>query len=214
MSIEQRIEGLKIIPVVRIDNPSDAVPLGRALIDGGLPAAEITFRTDAAYESIQRLSAGLSDLVVSAGTVLTIEQVNQAMDAGAQFVVSPGFNPRIVDYCINRHVPIFPGVNSPAGVEQGLERGLKVLKFFPAEASGGIAMIKAMAAPYADIRFVATGGINRENILGYLSLPAVLACGGSWMVKPELILEGRFDEITALTKEAVAAVRSINIRRQ
>jgi len=213
MSIEQRIKKLKIIPVVKIDNANDAVPLGRALIDGGLPAAEITFRTDAACETIGRLTAEFSELLVGAGTVLTIEQVNQAADAGAQFVVSPGFNPRIVDYCVNRSIPIFPGVNSPAGVEQGLERGLKVLKFFPAEASGGIAMIKAMAAPYAGIRFLATGGISAENIRGYLSLPAVLACGGSWMVKPELIHEGQFDEITTLTKEAVAAVGSIEIHR-
>ena len=205
-TIEKRIQELKIIPVVKIENAQDAVPLGRALMDGGLPVAEITFRTNAAHESIGNLARDLPELCVGAGTVLTIKQVNMALDAGARFILTPGFNTRIVDYCINRDIPIFPGANSPTQIDMGLERELRVLKFFPAEASGGIGMLQAMSDPYGGIRFMPTGGINAQNIADYLGLPGVIACGGSWMVHPKLISEENFDEVTRLTREALASI--------
>ena len=204
--IEKQFKKAKIIPVVKIENANDVVNLGNALIEGGLPVAEITFRTKAAFKAIQLITSKLPQILVGAGTVLTITQVNEAVDAGTKFIVSPGFNPKIVDYCINRKIPIFPGVNSPSQIEMGLERGLKVLKFFPAEASGGVKMLKAISAPYGDVKFIPTGGININNINDYLSLQSVLVCGGSWIVKASLIKEGKFSEITKLTKEAVEKV--------
>jgi len=200
----EKIGELGIVPVVKIEKAEDALPLGRALIDGDLPIAEITFRTSAAEESIKTLTRELPNLLVGAGTVLTIEQVKKAVSAGAQFIVSPGFNPKVVDYCIENSIPITPGINNPTQIEMALERGIEVVKFFPAEASGGLPLLTSMSAPYSGIRFIPTGGINLNNLTSYLSNKKVHACGGSWMVKPELISSGSFNEITRLTKEAVA----------
>ena len=202
----EKIGELGIIPVVKIEKAEDALPLGRALIDGDLPIAEITFRTSVAEESIKTLSGELPDLLVGAGTVLTIEQVKSAVSAGAKFIVSPGFNPRVVDYCIENSIPVTPGMNNPTQIEMALVRGIEVVKYFPAEASGGLALLKSMSAPYAGIKFIPTGGINQNNLCSYLSNNKVLACGGSWMVKAELISSGNFAEITRLTREAVSTV--------
>lgn len=208
-AIINQLEASKVVPVVKIEDAKDALPLGKALIKGGLPVIEITFRSDAAAEAIASLSYELPDICVGAGTVLTIDQVNQAIDSGAQFIVAPGFNPRVVDYCIDRNIPVFPGVNSPTQVEMGLERDLKVLKFFPAEASGGLNMLKAMAAPYGDVRFMPTGGINIDNLKDYLAFDRIIACGGTWLATAALINDNRFDEITRLVEEVVKTTQQI-----
>ncbi|MGI6788069.1 MAG: bifunctional 4-hydroxy-2-oxoglutarate aldolase/2-dehydro-3-deoxy-phosphogluconate aldolase [Aminobacterium colombiense] len=200
-----------LVPVIKLDRSEDALPLGEALIKGGLPVAEVTFRTDAAEESIEQLTSHLPNLLVGAGTILTVDQVKKAVDAGAKFIVSPGFNPTIVDYCIEHKIPITPGVNSPSQVEMGLERGLSVLKFFPAEASGGVSMLKAMAGPYKDVKFIPTGGINAENLNTYLTLPMVHACGGSWMVKSDLVAAGAFNQIVTLVREAVFTMHNFSL---
>jgi len=202
--ILEKIGELGIIPVVKIEKAEDALPLGKALIDGDLPIAEITFRTSAAEESIKTLTGEFPDLLVGAGTVLTVDQAKKAVSAGAKFIVSPGFNPRVVDYCMENSIPITPGINNPTQIEMALERGIEVVKFFPAEASGGLPLLKSMSAPYTGIRFIPTGGINQNNLCSYLSNNKVHACGGSWMVTPELISSGNFDEITRLTKGAVS----------
>jgi len=204
--ILEKIGELGIVPVVKIEKAEDALPLGRALMDGDLPIAEITFRTSAAEESIKILTKELPKLLVGAGTVLTVEQVKEAVSADAKFIVSPGFNPRVVDYCIKNSIPVTPGINNPTQIEMALEREIEVVKFFPAEASGGLPLLESMSAPYTGIKFIPTGGINLNNLSSYLSYNKVHACGGSWMVKPELISSGRFDEITRLTQEAVSTV--------
>jgi len=205
----QQIEKIKLVPVVKIEDPNDAVPLGRALMEGGLPVAEITFRTDAAGEAIIRLKKELPGLLIGAGTVLSVDQIGKATEAGAAFIVTPGFNPKVVDYCVEHEIPITPGINSPTQVEMALERGIQVVKFFPAEVSGGLKMIKALAGPYGNVKYIPTGGIGPSNLKEYLSFPKVLACGGSWMVKSDLITQGKFDEITRLTREAVEIVHSV-----
>jgi 2-dehydro-3-deoxyphosphogluconate aldolase/(4S)-4-hydroxy-2-oxoglutarate aldolase len=202
----EKIGELGIIPVVKMEKAEDALPLGKALIDGDLPIAEITFRTSAAEESIKILTRELPELLVGAGTILTIEQVKKAVSAGAKFIVSPGFNPRVVSYCVENSIPVTPGINNPTQIEMALMRGIEVVKFFPAEASGGLPLLKSMSAPYTGIKFTPTGGINLNKLCSYLSDNKVLACGGSWMVKPELISSGSFDEITRLTKEAVSTM--------
>jgi 2-dehydro-3-deoxyphosphogluconate aldolase/(4S)-4-hydroxy-2-oxoglutarate aldolase len=202
--ILEKIGELGIVPVVKIVKAEDALPLGRALMDGDLPIAEITFRTSAAEESIRILNRELPQLLVGAGTVLTIEQVKKAVSAGAQFIVSPGFNPKVVDYCIENSIPVTPGINNPTQIEMALERELEVVKFFPAEASGGLPLLESMSAPYTGIKFIPTGGINLNNLSSYLSYNKVHACGGSWMVKDSLISSGNFTEITRLIQEAVA----------
>ena len=179
------------------------------LVEGGLACAEVTFRTDAAEESIRLMSEAYPEMLVGAGTVLTIDQVNRAVKAGAKFIVSPGFDPEIVDYCLENNIPVLPGCITPSEVAQAVKRGLKVVKFFPAEQAGGIAMIKAMAAPYTMVKFMPTGGINTKNLADYLSCDKILCCGGSWMVKGDMIKAGEFDKITAMTKEAVAKVKEI-----
>jgi len=204
--ILKKIGELGIVPVVKIEKAEDALPLGKALIDGDLPIAEITFRTSAAEESIKSLTRELPNLLVGAGTVLSVEQAKKAVSAGAKFIVSPGFNPRVVDYCVENSIPVTPGINNPTQIEMALERGIEVVKFFPAEASGGLSLLKSMSAPYSGIKFIPTGGINQNNLCSYLSDNKVLACGGSWMVKPELISSGNFAEITRLTKEAVSTM--------
>jgi len=204
--ILERIGELGIIPVVKMEKAENALPLGRALINGDLPIAEITFRTSAAEDSIKILTKELPNLLVGAGTVLTVEQAKKAVSAGAKFIVSPGFNPKVVDYCIENDIPVTPGINNPTQIEMALERGIKVVKFFPAEASGGLSLLKSISAPYSGIKFIPTGGINQNNLCSYLSENKVLACGGSWMVKPELISSGNFDDITRLTREAVSII--------
>ncbi|HPF86296.1 MAG TPA: bifunctional 4-hydroxy-2-oxoglutarate aldolase/2-dehydro-3-deoxy-phosphogluconate aldolase [Aminivibrio sp.] len=209
--ILQRIGELGIVPVVKLEKAEDAVSLGRALLEGDLPIAEVTFRTDAAEESIRTLSKELPELLVGAGTVLTKEQVRRAVDAGAKFIVTPGFNPSVVDYCVENHIPITPGINSPSQIEMALERGLNVVKFFPAEQSGGLPMLKAMSAPYGSVKFIPTGGVDTKNMLSYLAFNKILAVGGSWMVKPEMVAAGQFDEIARITREAVYTMHGFEL---
>jgi len=202
----KELEKLRLVPVVVIENADDAEPLAKALMDGGLPCAEVTFRTTAAADAIKKLSK-IQGLLLGAGTVLSVDQVKKAVDAGATFIVSPGFNPKVVGYCVDNKIPIIPGICTPTEIEAGLEFGLKVLKFFPAESYGGLATLKAISAPYSMVRFVPTGGIGPENFQEYLNFPKVLACGGSWMVKKEAISAKKFDEITRLTKQAMSMVK-------
>jgi 2-dehydro-3-deoxyphosphogluconate aldolase/(4S)-4-hydroxy-2-oxoglutarate aldolase len=198
-----KIGELGIVPVVAIEQAKDALALGKALIAGGLSLAEITFRTAAAEEAIKILTTELPEMLVGAGTVLSVDQVKKAVAAGAQFILSPGLNPKVVAYCVEHQIPVTPGINAPTQIEMALEYGLTILKFFPAEASGGLAMLKAIAAPYGSISFIPTGGIDQTNLNTYLAFNKVLACGGSWMVKADLISAGNFAEITRLTKEAI-----------
>ncbi len=208
-TLEERFYDYAVVPVVVLNDAVDAIPLADALIKGGLPCAEVTFRTDAAEESIRRICESFPDMLVGAGTVLTTEQVERAYKAGAKFIVSPGFDPEIIDYCISIGLPVLPGCITPSEIAQAVKRGLKVVKFFPAEQSGGVAMIKAMAAPYSMVKFMPTGGISTKNLADYLSCDKILCCGGSWMVKEDLIKSGSFDKITDMTKEATALARSI-----
>lgn len=203
----EKIQKTGIVPVVVLEDAKDAVPLAKALCDGGLPCAEVTFRTAAAEEAIRIMVKEFPQMLVGAGTVLTTEQVDRAVAAGAKFIVSPGLNPRIVKYCVEKGILIVPGCSNPSDVEQALENGLDVVKFFPAEQAGGLAMIKAMAAPYVGVKFMPTGGINAKNVKEYLAYDRILACGGSWMVKGDLVKAGDFAKITELTKEAVEIVR-------
>ena len=195
-----------IIPVVAIARAEDAKALGQALLDGGLPCAEITFRTAAAEEAIRSMSSAFPEILVGAGTVLSVEQAQRAAGAGARFIVSPGFDPAVVDWCLANDVAITPGVATPSDVIMGINRGLEVVKFFPAEALGGTKTLKAIGAPFGGVKFIPTGGISAANLADYLSLPMVHACGGSWMVKKQLISDGDFDAIAALAEEAVALV--------
>lgn len=205
----ERFAELGVVPVVVLEDAKDAAPLAKALVEGGLPCAEVTFRTAAAEESIRIMASEYPDMFVGAGTVLTIDQVDRAVAAGAKFIVSPGFDPEIVDYCLSKDIPVFPGVITPSEVAQAVKRGLKVVKFFPAEQFGGVATIKAMAAPYVGLKFMPTGGVNAKNLENYLSCDKIVACGGSWMVKGDLVKAGKFDEIKALTEEAVKLVAEI-----
>ena len=202
-TVFQKIKKTGIVPVVKLENAADAVALAKALIDGGLPCAEITFRTAAAEESIRNIVNAYPDMLVGAGTVLTLDQLDKAVTAGAKFIVSPGFNQTIVKACIKKGVPVYPGCSSPTDIEAALELGLKTVKFFPSENIGGIAAIKAMSAPYGGLTFMPTGGINAKNLNDYLSFNKIIACGGSWMVDPKLIEAGDFAAITKLTREAV-----------
>lgn len=205
----QRIQELGVIPVIKLDRAEDAVPLAKALRDGGLKAAEVTFRTDAAEEAIRLISKEFPDFLVIAGTVLTTLQAEKAMQAGAQAIVSPGLNPTVVKFCRDKGYPIVPGVVTPTEVESAMSFGLTHVKFFPAEAAGGIKMISAMSAPYGNIRFMPTGGISPKNIGDYLKCKAVFACGGSWMVPSDKIANGEFDAIREMTAEAVQLVKEI-----
>lgn len=204
MDIYEQIEALKIVPVVKLGTAEDAVPLAEALIYGGLPVAEITFRTAVAEESIRTVSGAFPQMLVGAGTVVDISQAERAVKAGAKFIVSPGFSPAVTKFAVEKGIPIFPGVCTPTEIIAALEFGLKVVKFFPAKQCGGLATIKALAAPFPEIRFMPTGGVSSENLLEYLSYDRVIACGGSWMVNESLICAHNFGEITRLTKEAVA----------
>jgi 2-dehydro-3-deoxyphosphogluconate aldolase/(4S)-4-hydroxy-2-oxoglutarate aldolase len=201
--IFEKIAQLKIVPVITLHDAGKAVPLAQALIDGGLPCAEVTFRTAAAAEGIAAMANAFPGLMVGAGTVLTPAQADAAVAAGAKYIVAPGLNPAVVRHCQGIGVPVLPGVMTPSEIEQGMELGLTHLKFFPAGAAGGAAMLRALAAPYKAVRFLPTGGISKANLHEYLSLKCVFACGGSWMVKEELLEENNFAEVTRLTREAV-----------
>jgi len=205
----EKLGGLGVVPVVKIERAEDAVELGRALLAGGLPCAEITFRTAAAEEAIRQISSSLPEVIVGAGTVLSVDQADKAVSAGARFIVCPGFNQKVVDWCLQTKIPVTPGVMTPTEIDMALDRGLRILKFFPAEAIGGIAVLKAISAPYGGVKFIPTGGINQNNLADYLALPSVHCCGGSWLVKAGLISAGRFDEITRLTREAMSVVRQV-----
>ncbi len=207
-----KIQKMGIVPVIKLDDAKDAYPLAKALVDGGLPCAEITFRTAAAEESIRIMREAYPEMLIGAGTVLTTEQVDKAIAAGATFIVSPGLNPKVVRYCVEKNIPITPGCANPSDIEAAIELGLDVVKFFPAEAAGGLAMIKAMAAPYVNMKFMPTGGINEKNLISYLDFPKIIACGGSWMVSDELVKTGQFDKITELTKQAVSLMLGFELR--
>jgi 2-dehydro-3-deoxyphosphogluconate aldolase/(4S)-4-hydroxy-2-oxoglutarate aldolase len=206
LQIIQKLGKLALVPVVKIEHAENAIKLGKALLNGGLPCAEITFRTESAEEAIRSIASTLPEIILGAGTVLTADQAQKAIGAGAQFIVAPGFNPKVVDWCLEHEVPVIPGVATPTEIEMALDKGLNILKFFPAQTMGGIDMLKAIAAPYSGVKFVPTGGLNAQNLADYLKLPMVFACGGSWFVKANLISAGEFDEITRLTKEAVELV--------
>ena len=206
--ILERFETMRVVPVVAIENAEDASQLADALIEGGLPCAEITFRTAAAIDSM-RIMAQRGDILVGAGTVLKVDQVKAAVDVGARFMVSPGFNPKVVEYCVENGITVTPGICTPSDIEAALEFGLEALKFFPAEAFGGLKTLKAMSGPYTTVKFVPTGGINPSNLLTYLQFPKVLACGGTWIAKSALISEGRFDAIIKNAQEAVAITQQL-----
>lgn len=208
----EQISKIGIVPVIKIEDLSKAAPLAKALCNGGLPCAEVTFRAEGAAEAIRLMSEAMPQMLVGAGTVLTTQQVDEAVEAGAKFIVSPGLNPNIVRYCIERNIPITPGCANPSDVEQAIELGLEAVKFFPAEAAGGLPMIKAMAAPYHQMKFMPTGGISAKNLNDYLSFPKILACGGSWMVREDLLKNGNFEEITRLTKEAVETMLGFEVK--
>ena len=205
----KQIGSTGIVPVVVLNKADDAEPLAQALVKGGLPCAEVTFRTDAAEESIRRIAKKFPEMFVGAGTVLTTEQADRAVGAGAKFIVSPGLNPKVVEHCLKKGYPITPGIMTPTELEMALGFGLDVVKFFPAENAGGLKMIKAMAAPYTMMKFMPTGGTNATNVRDYLASNKILACGGSWMVKGDLINAGNFAEIEKLTREAAAIVKEI-----
>ena len=203
------IESFGVVPVVVLNDAKDAAPLAKALCEGGLPCAEVTFRTEAAEESIRIMATEFPEMVIGAGTVLTIDQVDRAVGAGAKFIVSPGFDPEIVDYCISKNIPVLPGCITPSEVTQAVKRGLEVVKFFPAEQFGGVATIKALAAPFTSVRFMPTGGIRAKNLADYLGFKKIIACGGIWMVKGDMVAAGEFDKIKEMTAEAVALVKDI-----
>lgn len=210
--ILEQFQKIGIIPVVVIDDAKDAVPLAKALCEGGLPVAEVTFRTDAAEEAIRLMAEAFPDMLVGAGTVLTTEQVDRAVAAGSKFIVSPGLNPKVVKYCQEKNVPITPGTAKPTDIEMALELGLDVVKFFPAEQNGGLPMIKAMAAPYTKVKFMPTGGISPKNLKSYLDFDKIIACGGSWMVPKDLVAAGDFEAIKNLTREAVNTMLGFELR--
>lgn len=206
----KKIEDIKIVPVVVLNDAENAKPLAKALCEGGLPCAEVTFRTGAAEESIRIMHEAYPEMIIGAGTVLTTKQVERAVSAGASFIVSPGFDPEIVDYCIEKSIPVFPGCITPSEIAQAVKRGLKVVKFFPAEQFGGVDTIKALAAPYVGLKFMPTGGINAGNIKDYLECKSIIACGGSWMVKGNIIEAKEFERIKEMTITAVSLAKGDN----
>ncbi|MFA0310651.1 ketohydroxyglutarate aldolase [Vibrio splendidus] len=206
-TLNEQLANLKVVPVIAINRAEDAIPLGKALVENGMPCAEITLRTECAIEAIRIMRKEFPDMLIGSGTVLTNDQVDASIEAGVDFIVSPGFNPRTVQYCIDKGVAIVPGVNNPSLVEQAMEMGLRTLKFFPAEPSGGTGMLKALTAVYP-VKFMPTGGVSLKNVDEYLSIPSVLACGGTWMVPTNLIDEGKWDELGKLVRDAVAHVNA------
>lgn len=209
MKVLDKIEKCGVMPVVVIEDVSKAKALGQAILDGGLDCVEITFRTEKASEALKIMKEKFPQMTVGAGTVLTIDQVKEAVNAGAEFIVSPGSNPKVIQYCIENHITIIPGVVTPSEIERNLELGIETMKFFPAEAAGGVKMIQAVSAPYGNVRFMPTGGISISNVEAYLKLPGVLACGGSWMVKKELLDTENYKEITRLSREATEKIQAV-----
>lgn len=203
----QQVAEKKVVPVVVLNRVEDAKPLGEALCAGGLPVAEVTFRTEAAEESIRVMKKAFPEMMVGAGTIVNVEQAKRALDAGATFLVSPGFSAKVTEFAIDNNVPIFPGCCTPTEIMMAMDYGLKVVKFFPAKQFGGLDTIKALAAPFPSMKFMPTGGVSAANILDFLAFNKIIACGGSWMVKDSLVKEGNFAEITRLTKEAVDLVK-------
>ncbi len=210
--VVQKIYEIGIVPVIAINDVEKAVPLAKALVAGGLPAAEVTFRTACAEEAIRRIVAEVPEMIVGAGTVLTKDQVDRALAAGSQFIVSPGFNPEITRYALEKGALMMPGTATPGEMEQAMSMGLDIVKFFPAEQNGGVAKLKAVAGPYQNLRWMPTGGVNAKNLMDYLSFDKIVACGGTWMVKKDLIDEGNFEEITRLTKEAVRTMLGFEVK--
>lgn len=208
----EQIGNYGLVPVIKIDNADKAVPLAKALCDGGLPLAEITFRTPCAAEAIELMAKAYPDMIVGAGTVLTCEQADEAMRRGASFIVSPGLNPKVVAHCVEKGYPIIPGCANPSDIEAAIGLGIDTVKFFPAESAGGLPMLKAMSAPYGNIRFMPTGGINEENLLKYLSFDKILACGGSFMVPTDLLANDEYDKIAELVRSAVRLVLGFELK--
>jgi len=210
-AVLEEVGKIGIIPVIKIDDVEKAVPLAKALAAGGIPCVELTFRTAQGEEAIRRISKEMPEILVGAGTVLTTDQVDKAINAGAKFIVSPGLNPKVVSYCVKKGVPVTPGCSNPSDIEQAIEFGLEVVKFFPAEQAGGIEYIKAISAPYHDMKFIPTGGISAANIAKYISFEKTVACGSSWMATADLINAGNFERITALSKEAVLGMLGFSL---
>jgi 2-dehydro-3-deoxyphosphogluconate aldolase/(4S)-4-hydroxy-2-oxoglutarate aldolase len=207
-----KIGSIGILPVIVLDRAEDAEPLAKALIQGGLPAAEVTFRTAAAKDAIARIAKAYPEMLLGAGTVLTIDQAKAAREAGAQFIVTPGLNADVVEYCIKEDIPIAPGIATPSELGRAVEYGLDLVKFFPAEASGGINYLKSISAPFRSMSFIPTGGIDENNLASYLGFGRVLACGGSWMVKPEFLAHQQYDEITRRAAQAVNKMLNFSLR--
>lgn len=207
--MEEQLKELGVIPVVVLQDAKDSLALADALTEGGLPCAEVTFRTPAAEESIRSIVKHNPDMLVGAGTILTKEQAKRAVAAGAKFIVSPGFDPEIVEDCLKKKIPVFPGCVTPSEVALAVKMGLRILKFFPSESFGGVSTIQALAAPYTMVKFMPTGGINAKNLRDYLSCDKIICCGGSWMVKEALIQNGEFQKIRKLTREAAELVKNI-----
>lgn len=206
-AILPQLSNHKLVPVIRLDCAGDALPLAEALCAGGLPVAEVTFRTDAAEESIRRITAAYPEMMVGAGTVINTEQAKRALDAGSSFLVSPGISRPVIEFAIDNHIPIFPGTCTPSEIMTALEYGLEVVKFFPAKQYGGLDTMKALAAPFPAVRFMPTGGVSAANVKDFLSFPKIIACGGSWMAPAGLINDQNFAEIQRLTAEAVSLVK-------
>jgi 2-dehydro-3-deoxyphosphogluconate aldolase/(4S)-4-hydroxy-2-oxoglutarate aldolase len=211
-SVVDRLRALRVVPVIVIDAPRDAIPLATALADGGLPCAEITFRTPAAVEALTLIARERPDFLIGAGTVLTPQQADAARRAGAAFAVAPGTNPRIVAHCADIGLPFYPGVATPSDLEAALELGVRTMKFFPAEPLGGVKYLKALAAPYGEVSFMPTGGITRDTLAGYLGFARIVACGGSWMAPVDWIASGSFDRIRDETRRVVELVESVEGR--
>ncbi len=207
LDMYEKMEELKVIPVIVINDAKDAIPVGEALISGGLPVAEVTFRTAAAEDTIKLLTERFPEMLVGAGTILSVEQARRALVAGARFIVSPGLDEELVKFCISNDIPIVPGIQTPSEMMKAVNLGLKFVKFFPAEASGGIKTINAVCAAFPGVKVMPTGGVGPANLEQYLSSPKVFCCGGSWMVKSAMIEEGRFEEIKAKTAETVEMIR-------
>lgn len=210
--VMKRLHGIGIIPAIVLDRVEDAAPLADALCKGGLPAAEVTFRTPAAHDAMIAMKKQRPELIVGAGTVLTKEQVDSAVDAGAEFIVSPGLNPEIVKYCQEKGVAVCPGISTASELEQALALGLHTVKFFPAEAMGGIKTIKALCGPYKNMTFLPTGGVNSNNMLDYLSFNKIFAVGGTWMVSADLIKNGKFDQVEKISKDAVLKMLGMHVK--
>jgi 2-dehydro-3-deoxyphosphogluconate aldolase/(4S)-4-hydroxy-2-oxoglutarate aldolase len=208
-SVTQQIEQLGVFPIIVIEDARDALQLGETLLAAGLPCAEVTFRTAAAEEAIRSLAEGFPELLVGAGTVLSVEQAQQAIDAGATFILSPGFNPEVVDFCLSQEVAIYPGIATPTEIEAAMAKGLKVLKFFPAASMGGLQYLKAISAPLSMVRYIPTGGVNLQNLPDYLNFDKVLACAGTWIVKKQWLIDRDFDRIRKEAEDAVAVVKKL-----